>query len=107
MNKSITLTFPHSLPQQEARRRIEQALVQMEQQAAQAKLLNFRQTWQGDRLNFVAQMLGQEVSGFVDVLPETVAMEVTLPGFLAFVADAVRGRLQNEGRKLLGKNASS
>jgi hypothetical protein len=107
MNKSITLTFPHSLPKQEARSRVETALSQMGQQLTQVKLVQFRQNWQGDRLSFLAQLAGQEVSGHVDVLEQTVAVEVALPGVLWLIANAVRHRLQSEGRKLLGPKAGS
>jgi hypothetical protein len=107
MNKSITLTFPHSLPRDEARRRIEQALRQMGEQLSQVKLVQFRQAWQGDRLTFFAQFLGQEVSGHVEVLEQTVTVEVALPGLLWLMADAVRHRLQTEGHKLLAKQAGS
>jgi hypothetical protein len=101
MNKSITLTFPHSLPKQEARSRVEQALSQMEQQLTQVKLVQVRQSWQGDRVSFLARLAGQEVSGHVDVLEHTVAIEVALPNFLWLIANGVKGRLQTEGRKLL------
>ena len=105
MNRSITLTLPHSLSQPEARRRVVEALGELERHAAQAKLGSFQHGWQGERASFVAHALGQEVSGHVEVLANSVAMEVTLPAFLAFVANAVRGRLQAEGHKLLSKDA--
>jgi hypothetical protein len=107
MSKSITLTFPHSLPKQEARRRIDEALGQVGQQLTQVKIVAFRQSWQGDRANFLAQMLGQEVSGHVDVAEQTVTLDIVLPTFLALIADVVKGRLQSEGRRLLAKNAGS
>jgi predicted metal-dependent hydrolase len=107
MNQSITLTFPHSLPKQEARNRVETALSQMGQQLTQVKVVQFRQNWQGDRLTFLARLVGQEISGHVDVLEQTVTVEVALPAILWLVANAVRHRLQSEGRKLLALKAGS
>jgi autotransporter translocation and assembly factor TamB len=105
MNKSITLTFPHTLPKHEARQRVEQAFGQLGQQLTQVKLVGFERAWVGDRVNFAATFLGQQVRGHVDVLDQTVGLEVELPGLLAMLVDVVRGRLQAEGRKLLAKNA--
>jgi len=105
MNRSITMSFPHELSQPEARRRVEAALGQLGQQLTTVKFASLRQSWQGDRMSFVAQVLGQDVSGHVDVLPETVGIEVTLPAILALLADVVKGRLQTEGRKLLARDA--
>ena len=105
MNKSITLTFPHSLPRLEARQRVERALSQLEQQLTQVKVMQFRQNWQGDRLTFLARLVGQEVSGHVEVSEQTVTVDVALPGFLWLIANGIRGRLQTEGRKLLTQNA--
>lgn len=105
MNRSITLTLPHSLPKAEARRRVDEALAQAGQQLTQIKIAQFRKDWQGDRLNFLAQMLGQEVAGHVEILDQGIKLEVSLPALFALMAEAVRGRLQSEGRKLLAKNA--
>jgi len=107
MNKSITLTFPHTLPKHEARRRVEQAFAQLGQQLTQVKLVAFERAWAGDRVNFVAALLGQQVRGHVDVLDQTVGLEVELPGLLSMLANVVQGRLQAEGRKLLAKDAGS
>lgn len=105
MNQTITLTLPHSLPKAEARRRVDEALAQAGHQLTQIKIAQFRKNWEGDRLTFLAQLLGQEVAGHVEVQEQGIKLEVSLPGILAFMADVVRGRLQSEGRKLLAKNA--
>lgn len=100
------MSFPHTLSQPEARRRVEDALGQLGQQLTAVKLVSFNPNWQGDRCSFVAHVLGQEVSGHVDVLPQNVGIEVALPPMFALLADMVKGRLQAEGRKLLAPNTT-
>ena len=41
---------------------------------------------EGDRLSFAAKVVGQAVSGRLDVLEEAVKMEVDLPPFFAMIA---------------------
>jgi hypothetical protein len=46
-------------------------------------------------------MLGQKVTGRCDVKPESVQMEIDLPEILAAIAEVIRQKLGDEGRKLL------
>jgi hypothetical protein len=60
-----------------------------------------KHAWQGDILRFNVTSMGQEVTGLIDVGDESVRLEVVLPGFLAMLANKVKGRLQKEGQILL------
>lgn len=103
MSKPVTITIPHALGAVEARRRLEDGFGKLEQQIAAGGLTRVQKSWSGDRLSFSAQVLGQAVSGRLDVFEEAVRMELDLPEFLAVVAHVIKGRLQKTGRLLLEK----
>ncbi|MDM0019028.1 polyhydroxyalkanoic acid system family protein [Variovorax saccharolyticus] len=102
MGSPITISIPHQLGRAEARRRIEGGF---------AKIVDLlpgssgsaNQHWDGDRLIFTVAALGQTVSGVIQVLDTTVAMEIELPGVLRVVASGLKERLQKMGRLLLEK----
>jgi putative polyhydroxyalkanoate system protein len=101
MTKPVTVSIPHELGKTEARKRIEEGLGRMVQQFGEG--VKMTKTWDGDRLNFSAKVVGQAVSGRLDVLEEAVKMEVDLPPFFAMIADKVKGRLKKEGQLMLEK----
>ena len=103
MAAPITITIPHKLAKPEARARIANGFDQLTGQVAGAHLARFHQAWDGDRLNFHAQALGQSVTGRVDVGDHEVRIEVDLPAFLAGLADKISGKLRREARLLLEK----
>jgi hypothetical protein len=102
MSKAITLTLPHELGRAEARRRIDEGFASFSQHmGAAAGVLT--KSWSGDQLSFAFQMLGQGISGTIDVEDAAIRLEVLLPNLLALVADKVKGRLRKEGQLLLEK----
>ena len=103
MTRPITITIPHQLGAQEAKRRIEQGFGRLESQIAKPGLAEMQKRWEGERLTFSGRMLGQAIQGRLDVLEDAVKMEVDLPEFLAVIANAVKGRLKREGKLLLEK----
>jgi hypothetical protein len=98
----IRVTIPHQLGRVEARRRIEAGFGDLARNlGGSAGALT--KTWDGDRMSFSVQALGQAISGSVDVADAAVTVDVLLPGFLAMIAGKVRGRLQKQGQLLLEK----
>jgi hypothetical protein len=102
MSKAITLTIPHELGRAEARRRIDDGFASFAKHMGGAAGA-VSKTWTGDRLAFAVAALGQQVSGTIDVEDAVVRLEVLLPGFLAMLANKVKGRLKTEGQLLLEK----
>jgi putative polyhydroxyalkanoate system protein len=102
MSKAITINIPHELGRAEARRRIDAGFGQLSHQLGGAAGA-ITKSWDGDRLNFSVTAVGQAVSGFIEVAETAVRLEVLLPGFLAMIANKVKGRLQKEGQILLEK----
>jgi hypothetical protein len=102
MNKPITVTVPHQLGRAEARKRIDEGFADFSRHlGGSAGALDKR--WEGDRLDFSLTSFGQSITGHVAVGDAQVIVEVLLPGFLAMIAERVRGTLQKEGQLLLTK----
>jgi putative polyhydroxyalkanoate system protein len=99
MSKPVVVSIPHQLGRAEARRRIDEGVGRLTQQFA--AMGEVKHAWSGDTLNFNLTSMGQEVTGKIDIADQDVRLEVVLPGFLAMIANKVRGRLQKEGQILL------
>ena len=101
MSKAITLTIPHDLGRVEARRRIDGGFADLAQHLG--GMGSVTKTWEGDQLNFSFSVMGQAISGLIDVADRMIRLEVLLPGLLGMIAGKVKGRLQREGQLLLEK----
>jgi len=101
MSKAVTLTIPHDLGRAEARRRIDGGFGDLARHLG--GMGSVTKTWEGDRLSFSFSVMGQAISGTVDVAETMVRLEVLLPGLIGMIASKVKGRLQKEGQLLLEK----
>lgn len=102
MTKAITVNIPHELGRAEARRRIDEGFGRFATQMGGAAGA-LTKSWDGDRLNFSLQAMGQAISGVIEVAESHVRLEVLLPNLLAMIANKLKGRLQKEGQVLLEK----
>ena len=108
MPRPVTVTIPHNLGKDEARRRIEEGFGRMKQQVASGlgpmgSMLSFDQRWEGDVLHFNGSGMGQKMTGRLDVRGDGVEIQLDLPEMLAALADKIMGKLKTEGQKLLEK----
>lgn len=101
-HKTVALSIPHRLSRDEARTRIQNTLAGLKSQHA-AKLAQVEDRWAGDHMDFRLAVMGQSVTGRVDVRENTVDLAIDLPWMLAMFAERVRGQVQREGTKLLEK----
>jgi Putative polyhydroxyalkanoic acid system protein (PHA_gran_rgn) len=101
--RPVMVNIPHTLGKEEARRRIEQGFGQLRQQmtGGLAGMLAFQERWEGDRLHFEGSGMGQKLTGRVDVLADSVQVQLDLPEVLAALADLITARVTTEGQKLL------
>ena len=97
--KPVTIDIPHSLGEAEARRRLEDGFDKIVSQFGESAKLT--RQWSGDRMGFSATVLGQTISGHLDVLADAVRMEINLPNVLAMMAGKIRGKVQKQGQLLL------
>lgn len=103
MSKPLIVEIPHELGLTEARRRIAEGLEQSKVLLAKAGIAVDTMTWTGDRLDFGMGAMGQKVDGQVDVMPQTVRVEVRLPLLLALFAHKLQGTIGKQGNLLLTK----
>jgi len=103
MGKPIVVTIPHVLTQIEARRRIAEGFenIRRNKTGSLGMLLSVQDRWDGDRLHFDVGGLGQQVSGQLDVLPNSVEIEVEVPGMLGVIADRLLTALRTQTQKFL------
>lgn len=101
MSRAVTLSLPHELGRQEARRRLDSGFADLARHVGAMGSVSKR--WVGDRLEFSFSAMGQAISGTADVADRDVRLEVLLPGVLGMIADKLTGRLRHEGQLLLEK----
>ncbi len=102
MAETIKVDIPHKLPRATAKQRIEESFGKMRQDIM-GGMIKFEDRWTDDHLDFQAKVMGQTVTGRLDVLDDRVHVEVDLPAFLAAIAEKMKGRLKKEGQILLEK----
>ena len=102
MSKPVVVTIPHQLGKEEARRRLESGVGRLREQFGD-KLGQIEDTWAGDHADFRVTVLGQSVTGALDVMEAEVRVEVQLPWMLAMVAEKAKGLIQKQGTLMLEK----
>jgi hypothetical protein len=102
MRKPVTVDVPHQLGRTEARRKIEDGMGQVRGQLAGLGA-RVEDAWTGDRMDFRVAVLGQTVTGRIDVREEDVRVEVDLPWILARLAERVTHRIRQQGSLMLEK----
>jgi putative polyhydroxyalkanoate system protein len=102
MTKPLIVSIPHSLGRAEAERRLRAGVGQLKTQFGD-KIATVEEQWQGDRMSFRVGAMGQTIDGHLDVLEDSVRVEVQLPWILSVIADKARGFIQKQGQLLLEK----
>lgn len=96
---NVDVSIPHQLSRPEARQRVEALITDLRSQFG--NLGQFKETWNGDTMDFAASGMGVSVTGQVFVEDARVRLLVALPWHLAMLAGRVKQRIQEEGQKLL------
>ncbi len=97
---SIVVSVPHRLSVAEAHRRIE-AMLDRLRSAYIDKLAYSEMTWSGASADIRVVALAQEVKARIDVLAESVRIEVALPWILAGLAGPIQQRLKTAANETL------
>ena len=103
MGKPVAVNIPHTLGKTEARRRIEQGFgsIQRSLPLGLAGMLSAKERWEGDRLHFEVAGLGQTLGGRLDVLADSVQIQIDVPEMLAAIADSISAKLRKGTQRLL------
>ena len=102
MGRPISVSIPHQLGTNEARRRIQEGFSSIQgNKRSLGGLFSVQERWEGDRLNFDAGGLGQKLCGRLHVLPDSVQIEIDVPKMLAAIAERILATLKTGTKKLL------
>lgn len=92
MSDSIVIAVPHNLGVDEARRRIAAEIDRLKQEYIN-KFAYSEVTWAGDTANIRVVALAQEAKARIDVLADSVRIEIILPWLLARLAAPLQAKL--------------
>ena|SRR5215831_8633474 len=102
MPKPLVMTISHQLGRAEAKRRLEKGIDQI-----QAQLVPFTTAvdhhWTDDRLSFHMIALGQRIAAHIDVLDDSVRVELQLPGVLGWIGERLGRRIAKQTVLMLEK----
>ncbi len=102
MSKPLVVLIPHNLGKAEAIRRLQGGMGALHTKFGD-KLTKIEDRWEGDRMDFQVVALGQSVSGNLEVMEDSVRVEVQLPWLLAMIADKAKALIQKQGQLMLEK----
>ena len=106
MSQPVVVTIPHRLGKQEAARRLKAGFGNVRSSFGD-KLMVLEDQWAGDHLDFRASLLGQTMTGQVDVAEDHVRLEVQLPWALALLANKAKELVRRHGQLMLEKPTKS
>lgn len=101
---NLTVSIPHQHTRVEAKRRVEDLVVQLQKQGTVTKV---ESRWTGDTMDFGFSAMAMAVSGQVFVEDNAVRVEIALPWVLSTLASGLKRRIEEEGHKLLSLDQTS
>lgn len=104
MSKQVSFSIPHELGEEEAKRRVANAVAQMTQKYSHL-VGNLDASWKGNLLVGRIGALGQVVHGQVTVEPELVKVDLTLPVLLSAISGKIEKFGIGAGHKVLNNSA--
>jgi hypothetical protein len=102
MSKPLVVSIPHQLGKDEAVRRLKSGFGRARTTFGE-KLAVIDEDWSGDHLDFRAGVLGQTLTGAIDVADDHVRVEVLLPWLMGLLVDKVRPFIERQGQLMLEK----
>lgn len=96
---NITLSIPHQLSREDAKKRVSELVAQVRQQFGNVGQVT--ESWNGNNLQFSINMMGMSVSGHIAVELQVVRVEIVLPPALAMLAGGMKQTIEQEAKKLL------
>lgn len=99
MARPVTFDIPHRLGREEARRRMDSGLGDLDRAMPFASSVG--KTWQGDRLVVEVTALGQVTTANLDVGDTYVRVQLALPGLLGMFGEKIAGVFKRRTTELL------
>ena len=97
---NLNITIPHSLPQEEAIKRIKKLLGEMKKQYVD-KISNLHEEWKGNSAKFSFSAMGSMVSGTLTVDSSQVKLEGKLPIIAMFFKGEIEKIICQQATELL------
>jgi hypothetical protein len=102
MAQPLTVSIPHQLGRQEAKRRLESGISRIRPElAGLVNTLDY--DWDGDDLNFRAVAMWQTITGRIEVLEDAVRIEIELPWMMRLLGDTILKQVRGRGLAMLEK----
>jgi Putative polyhydroxyalkanoic acid system protein (PHA_gran_rgn) len=102
MTEPLTVSIPHKLGRQEAKRRLDSGINRIGPELA-GLVSTLDYNWDGDDLNFRAVAMWQTITGRIEVLEETVRIEIDLPWMMRLLGDTITKQVRGRGSAMLEK----
>jgi len=103
MSTPLTISIPHRLGKAEALRRIQAGFGRMRGGDLSALISVDQEEWSGDTVRFQMRGLGQVATGAIEVLDDSLRVEVTLPWLLQRFAERLMPALRKEATLMIEK----
>ena len=100
MSDTVTVVIAHRLGKVEALHRLKEGFARTNGHLG-ALIAMEQETWEGDTLRFRMRALGQSAAGSIQVLEDTLRIEVSLPSLLAQAAKRLLPILRKQATLLL------
>jgi hypothetical protein len=102
MSQPLVVSIPHRLGRQEAKRRLDSGIGRLRPELA-GLISTLDYSWDQDRLNFSATAMWQTITGAIEVLDDSVRIEIQLPWIMSLLADTVAKQVRGRGIAMLEK----
>ena len=102
MPRPLIVSIPQQLGRQEARRRLDTGIARLTPELG-VILSGLDYHWQNDTLHFTGTAMWQRITGRIEVLDDTVRIEVDLPWVMQLLADTIAKRVRSRAIALLDK----
>jgi hypothetical protein len=102
MSQPLIVSVPHRLGRQKAKRRLDSGLARLRPELA-GLVSTLDYSWAEDRLNFSASVMWQTITGVIEVLDDTIRIEIDLPWMMRLLADTIAKQVRGRGVAMLEK----
>jgi Putative polyhydroxyalkanoic acid system protein (PHA_gran_rgn) len=102
MSEPLVVSIPHKLGRQEAKRRLDSGIGRIRPELA-GLVSTLDHSWVEDTLNFRAVAMWQTISGRIEVLDDTVRIEIDLPWMMRLLGDTILKQARGRGIAMLEK----
>lgn len=100
MQHTITVTVPHNLGVETAKKRLAERLNMLQRDYVD-KIAHSEVTWSGDVATIRVTALGQQATAQISVLADLVRIDVQLPWLLAVIAGKVKDVISHNANDVL------